>query len=118
MISVNAFASERSSEVTDFVAYWTLTMSKLRRNEKTPTTLADAREFARSAQFETTRSMMGDRLVAGAPDEVARELSRLAADGEVDELMIVTPAPHEARVRSYELIAGETGPRSAGSSAA
>jgi len=110
LISVNAFASERSSEVADFEAYWTLTMAKLRGNEKTPTTLADAREFARSVEYETTRSMMGDRLVAGAPDEVARDLSRLAADGEVDELMIVTPAPqHAARIRSYELIAEQLG---------
>jgi alkanesulfonate monooxygenase SsuD/methylene tetrahydromethanopterin reductase-like flavin-dependent oxidoreductase (luciferase family) len=110
MISVNAFASEDHGEVADFVAYWTLTMAKLRRNEKTRTTLEDAREFARSTQYEVTRSMMGDRLLAGEPDEVARDLDRLAAEGEVDELMVVTPAPeHKARLRSYELIAEALG---------
>jgi luciferase family oxidoreductase group 1 len=110
MISVNAFASERPAEVEDFVAYWTLTMTKLRRNEKTRTTLTEAREFARSADFEVIRSRTGARLVAGSPDEVARELSRLAVDGEVDELMVVTPAPeHAARLRSFELIAAALG---------
>jgi luciferase family oxidoreductase group 1 len=119
MISVNAFASESRAEVEDFVAYWTLTMTKLRRNEKTRTTLAEARDFARSADFELIRSRTGARLVAGSPDEVAGELSRLAIDGEVDELMVVTPGPEQAsRVRSFELIASELGSSSTGSSAA
>jgi alkanesulfonate monooxygenase SsuD/methylene tetrahydromethanopterin reductase-like flavin-dependent oxidoreductase (luciferase family) len=119
MISVNAFASESRAEVEDFVAYWTLTMTKLRRNEKTRTTLAEAREFARSADFEVIRSRTGARLVAGSPDEVATELSRLAFDGEVDELMVVTPAPeHTSRLRSFELIMSALGSSSTGSSAA
>jgi luciferase family oxidoreductase group 1 len=119
MISVNAFASESHAEVEDFVAYWTLTMTKLRRNEKTRTTLAEARDFARSAEYEVVRSRTGMRLVAGAPDEVARELSRLAADGEVDELMVVTPAPdHDARLRSFELIARQLGVADRASTAA
>jgi luciferase family oxidoreductase group 1 len=119
LISVNAFASESPAEVEDFVAYWTLTMTKLRRNEKTRTTLAEAREFARSADFEVIRSRTGARLVAGSPDAVARELSGLAIDGEVDELMVVTPAPdHRARMRSFELIAAELGATTSGSSAA
>ena len=110
MISVNAFASEDHAEVDDFVAYWTLTMTKLRRNERSRTTLAEARDFARSADYEVIRSRTGARLVAGSPDEVAAELSRLALDGEVDELMVVTPAPEQAsRVRSFELIAGQLG---------
>jgi luciferase family oxidoreductase group 1 len=119
LISVNAFASESRSEVEDFVAYWTLTMTKLRRNEKTRTTLAEAREFARSDDFEVIRSRTGARLVAGPPDAVVRELSRLAIEGEVDELMVVTPAPdHAARMRSFELIAAELGSSDTGSSAA
>ena len=119
MISVNAFASEGAAEVEDFVAYWTLNMAKLRRNEKTRTTLAEAREFARSPDFEVIRSRSGARLVAGPPDEVARELSRLAIEGEVDELMVVTPAPDQAaRRRSFELIAVELGSIDTGSTAA
>jgi luciferase family oxidoreductase group 1 len=110
MISVNAFASEDHREVADFVAYWTLTMTKLRRNDKTRTTLDDAREFSHTPDFEVMRSRMGDRVVAGPPDEVAHDLSRLADDGEVDELMVVTPAPdRRARLRSFELLATELG---------
>jgi luciferase family oxidoreductase group 1 len=106
LISVNAFASEDPAQVRDFVAFWTLTMIRLRRNDKTTTTLAEAREFAESADYDHTRALMGDRLVAGPPDEVAGELTRLATAAEVDELMVVSPAPdHAARLRSYELLA-------------
>lgn len=114
MVSVNAFASERPAEVRDFEAYYTLTMVKLRRNERTPTSLDDARAFAASADYDHARWVMGDRMIAGPPDQVARELSRLAAASAADELMIVTPSPdHEARLRSYDLLAQAFAPLSA-----
>src|SRR5262249_45449324 len=96
----------RPSEVRDFESYWTLTMMKLRTNDKTVTTLVDAQAFRETGGYEQARRMMGDRLVAGTPDEVAGELSRLALAAQADELMVVTPAPaHGARIRSSELLA-------------
>ena len=45
-------------------------------------------------------------MVRGAPGAVRDELERLAADYGVDELLVVTVThEHEARRRSYELLA-------------
>lgn len=106
LLSVNAFASHDPGEIDDFTATWALTMHKLRRNIRTRSTLAEAREFLAGPRGPNVRATMAGRLVTGSPDTVADQLTRLAAATEADELMVVTPsADHGARLRSYELIA-------------
>jgi luciferase family oxidoreductase group 1 len=110
LLSTNAFASHDPEEVHDFEAFWTLSMTKIRRGERTPTSLTDAREFAASPRFVQAKATMGARLFAGPPADVADGLRQLATVAGADELMIVTPsADHGARLRSYELLAGELG---------
>jgi alkanesulfonate monooxygenase SsuD/methylene tetrahydromethanopterin reductase-like flavin-dependent oxidoreductase (luciferase family) len=110
LLSTNAFASHDPDEVHDFEAFWTLSMTKIRRGERTPTSLAEAREFAASPRFVQAKATMGARLFAGPPAEVADGLRKLATASDADELMIVTPsADHGARLRSYALLAGELG---------
>ena len=49
---------------------------------------------------------VGRRLVLGTPDAVRAELEQVAADYHADEVIVVSITyDHEARRRSYELIA-------------
>ncbi|PRX96277.1 luciferase family oxidoreductase group 1 [Allonocardiopsis opalescens] len=108
--SVIAFASDDAAEAEDFAAYWTLTMSKMRSNRRTPTSMADAREFQGAPGYAAAREAMGPRLFTGTPSQIGNRLRRLAEAGAADEVMIATPHPElAARERSFELLAKEFG---------
>jgi alkanesulfonate monooxygenase SsuD/methylene tetrahydromethanopterin reductase-like flavin-dependent oxidoreductase (luciferase family) len=61
----------------------------------------------------------GRRAIAGTPDHVKAELEQLARDYVAEEVIVVTIThDHEARKRSYELIAEAFGLTSASAAAA
>lgn len=67
-------------------------------------------EEARAHRYDETELALaatyGGNRIAGGPAKVARELASLAAAAEADELMVTTAIhSHEARKRSYTLIA-------------
>ena len=50
------------------------------------------------------------RLFVGTPDDIAERLAALVSATRADEIMITTPVfDHEARVRSYRLLAEPVG---------
>ncbi|GAA3725085.1 LLM class flavin-dependent oxidoreductase [Salinactinospora qingdaonensis] len=108
--SVIAFATEDAEEAEDFAAFWALQMSKVRSNGRTPTSMAQAREFRSDSHYQLTRRSMADRMFVGQPAEVAQRVRAVAEQAHADEVVIATPMPvADARRRSFELLAVEFG---------
>lgn len=108
--SVIAFASEDADLAEDFAAFWSLTMTKLRSGETTPTSLTEAREFRTTSRYRAIRRSMADRMFVGEPGEVAGGIRAVATQAHADEVVIATPMPDSAaRRRSLELLASEFG---------
>jgi luciferase family oxidoreductase group 1 len=75
-----------------------------------PTPEAAAAEMGAEPQPMQVRSGEWPRYVYGNPELVAETLERIAKEAGVDELAVVTIThDHEARCRSYELLAGVLG---------
>ncbi|WP_067970245.1 MsnO8 family LLM class oxidoreductase [Nocardiopsis trehalosi] len=108
--SAVAFASEDPGEVADFVAFWALYGAVLRSGAGAAPTGEDVRAFRAGPRFDAARRALADRVVAGAPDEVARRLRAIAAMAYADEVVVATPEPDPARRRrSLELLAAGFG---------
>ena len=73
LLSTNAFASHDPDEVRDFEAFWLPEHDKIRRGERTPTSLVEARELRRLTVVRQGQATM-------APDSSpARPLRRPTA---------------------------------------
>jgi alkanesulfonate monooxygenase SsuD/methylene tetrahydromethanopterin reductase-like flavin-dependent oxidoreductase (luciferase family) len=82
-------------------------MAFLRRGELVPVPSIDkAMRYVRSQQLDMRNPNGGRRRVIGAPDAVRAGIERVAEEYGADEVIVVTITyDHEARRRSYELIA-------------
>jgi luciferase family oxidoreductase group 1 len=68
--------------------------------------VAEAAAFLRDHPEALAAAVRSRRSILGAPDDVRREIERVAADYQADEVMIVTIThEHAVRARSYELVA-------------
>lgn len=71
-----------------------------------PPTLDEAANHRYTPAEEATRQSSVGRFAIGSPGRVKAQVERLAADGQIDELMAVSTIPdHEAQIRSHQLIA-------------
>lgn len=101
-MSVLAYASDDDTAVREFEAGWALTIANIRRGIREPLRPEQVRELAGSETFRADPN----RMVTGAPAIVATRLRELAAEAQVDELVIVTPSiDRDRRIESYAAIA-------------
>ncbi|GLU47907.1 LLM class flavin-dependent oxidoreductase [Nocardiopsis ansamitocini] len=106
--SVVAFASDDDEESEDFAAYWALTMTKLRSNVRTPTSLDEARAFRTGERYASIRAAMADRLFTGTPDEVGARVRAVAEQARADEVVLAVPMPDPLlRHKALRLLATE-----------
>lgn len=104
-ISVLAFASEDPDQITLFEAGWALTMLNLRRGIREPLRPEEVVAFAASPEFRDA-PRDDDRMAVGPADAVVERLRALQAEGETDEVVVVTPGlDRAARIASFEAIA-------------
>lgn len=104
-ISVLAFASDDPEQVTRFEAGWALTMLNLRRNIREPLRPEDVEAFAASPEFRDA-PRDASRMAVGPAEQVVERLRELQAEGETDEVVVVTPSLDRAsRIASFEAIA-------------
>jgi luciferase family oxidoreductase group 1 len=107
-VGVNVICAATSEEALRLAASVRLWRRRLRMGDPGPVpTVEEALEELGERALERPRD--GERrLVIGSPVEVRVELEELAERYGVDELVVLTLChDHAARVRSYELLAGE-----------
>jgi luciferase family oxidoreductase group 1 len=107
-VGVNVICAATSEEALRLAASVRLWRRRLRMGDPGPVpTVEEALEELGERALERPRD--GERrLVIGSPVEVRVELEELAERYGVDELVVLTLChDHSARVRSYELLAGE-----------
>lgn len=81
-------------------------------------TVEAALEFESQQRIPVASFPARKPLICGGPDKVATELTKLAADYDTDEVLVLTIVhDHEARVRSYELVAKALGNGAVGNGA-
>ncbi len=106
-VAVWALAADTHEEAERLASSSRMAMHKLRRGELIPVPPVEEAVAWLEAQG-VGRS--GRRMVLGTPGEVRAGLERLAADYGAEEVIVVTIThAHEARRRSYELIAEAVG---------
>ncbi len=67
----------------------------------------EAAEYPFTPQEAAVASSIAGRIIVGTPETVCDRIAELAARTQADELMVTTMVHgHEARLRSYELLAG------------
>ena len=109
--AVAAIVAETDAEANRLATSWDLNWLRRRRGESLPyPSPEEAAAFTYSADERARVQAHRDRLFFGDPDMVTRQLRAFAQETRADEIMITTPVfDHQARRRSYELLAREWG---------
>jgi luciferase family oxidoreductase group 1 len=115
LVAAWAICAETDAEAQRLAASSRMTLRLLRRGQLIPVPPPEkALRYLESEGVEATGPLPGRRGIIGAPDSVRAGLEELVSDYGADELMLVTITyDHEARRRSYELIAEAFGLREA-----
>ncbi len=113
--AVAAIVADTDAEADGLATSWDLNWLRRRRGETLPyPSPEEAAAFVYSDSERARVLQHRDRLFFGSPDSVVRQLRAFAQETKADELMITTPVfDHQARRRSYELLAREWGIMSA-----
>jgi alkanesulfonate monooxygenase SsuD/methylene tetrahydromethanopterin reductase-like flavin-dependent oxidoreductase (luciferase family) len=102
IVCVSAICADTDEEAERLAASGRMAFSMLRQGRPIPVPPVDKA----LRYLESRPPPSGRRAVLGAPDTVKRELEAIAKAYDADEVMVVTIThSHEARRRSYELIA-------------
>ena len=114
MIGVSAICAETDEEAERLASSVTMAMRLLRRGELIPVPTPETAERflaqdgprRRVLDGAATRGPGSRRMIVGAPDTVRRGIEQVAAEYGAQEVLVVTIVhDHEARRRSYELVA-------------
>lgn len=107
MLATSVFCGETSEEAADVATLLGMIWARLSRGiTGAPPTLEEARAYRASSAAGATAQPFAARGVIGTVDQVTQDLQALAAEGQVNELMLLTMVPDLAmRRRSYELLA-------------
>ena len=99
--------AETDEQAQHLAASSRMTLTMLRRNELIPVPPPEkAVEFLARESKPTTGNLPGRRGIIGSPETVRAGIEELAAEYGADEVIVVTITyDHEARRRSYELLA-------------
>jgi luciferase family oxidoreductase group 1 len=113
LVAAWTICAETDEEAQHLAASSRMTLRLLRRGRLIPVPPPEkALRYLESEGVETTGPLPGRRGIIGSPDTVRAGLEELAESYGADELMLVTITyDHEARRRSYELIADAFGLR-------
>ena len=105
MVSVAAIAAETDEQAERLAASVRMAITLLRLGRPVPVPPVET-ALAFLAEAAGADAVLDRRVVVGSPAAVRSELEEVATEYQADELMIVTIThSHEARRRSYELIA-------------
>lgn len=104
-------AADTDEEAEHLALSHRVAMRALRRGRPIPFPAPDVAERMLRAEGEDpSRPAEGRRMIVGAPDRVRDEVQQLARDYGASEVIVVTIThDHEARKRSYELVASAFG---------
>ena len=99
--------AETDEQAQHLAASSRMTLTMLRRNELIPVPPPEkAIEFLAREGKPTTGTLPGRRGIIGSPEKVRAGIEQLAAEYAADEVIVVTITyDHDARRRSYELLA-------------
>ena len=99
--------AETDEQAQHLAASSRMTLTMLRRNELIPVPPPEkAIEFLAREGKPTTGTLPGRRGIIGSPEKVRAGIEQLAAEYTADEVIVVTITyDHDARRRSYELLA-------------
>lgn len=99
--------AETDEQAQHLAASSRMTLTMLRRNELIPVPPPEkAIEFLVREDKPTTGNLPGRRGIIGSPEKVRAGIEQLAAEYAADEVIVVTITyDHDARRRSYELLA-------------
>ncbi len=111
ILTVAAVVAETDEEADRLASSWDLNWLRRRRGELLPyPSPSEALAFSYSADERARVKEHRSRLFVGSPETVARGLRAIAAATKADEMMITSPLfDHQARRRSYDLLATEWG---------
>jgi luciferase family oxidoreductase group 1 len=101
---IGADTDEEAERLASSVKLWRLQLDKGDPGQVPSVEEALGRQYSDMERARMAQS--SDRLIIGGPDRVKAELEKLADTYGVEEVMVVTIVPdHQARRRSYELLA-------------
>lgn len=105
--AVCAETTEKAEELAMSNLLWNVLQAKGEGEEGVPT-VDEALSYPFSAEEQEMVDKAKEKMVIGNPQEVKQQLEHLQQAYQADEWMIVTIThDHEARIKSYELIANE-----------
>lgn len=110
-IGLAVLAAETEEEAIRLSASWRVAFSLLRRGQPVPVPPPEkALRFLAREGKDPAEPPRSGRRIAGTPDRVREEVERIAAAYGAEEVVLLTIThDHEARRRSYELLAREFG---------
>jgi luciferase family oxidoreductase group 1 len=110
-VAVWALAAETEEQARLLATSGRMLFTLLRRGRLIPVPPPEkALRFLESEGVDPASPHRGRRTVVGTPEQVRTGLERIAADYSAEEVIVVTIAhDHQARRRSYELLAAEFG---------
>jgi luciferase family oxidoreductase group 1 len=105
--AVAAIVADTDEEADRLASSWDLNWLRRRRGESLPyPSPEEAQAFAANDQERARMRDHRERLFWGSPERVAEKLRAFAQATKADEIMMTTPVfDHQARRRSYELLA-------------
>ena len=111
ILAIAAICAETDEQADELASSLDLSFLRLRAGRRGPVpSLEEARAYAYTdVEREQVRANRG-RFFIGSPETVRAQIEELAGRTQADEVMVTTNVhSHEARVRSYELLAGAFG---------
>jgi luciferase family oxidoreductase group 1 len=111
MVAVWAICAETESEARTLAASFQMMMTLLYRGQLIPIPPVEkALEFLKAEGISPGELPPGRRMIVGTPAQVRNGIETVAAEYHADEVMLVNILHnHQARMRSYELVASEFG---------
>lgn len=110
-VAVWAICADTDAEAERLSLSFRMMMTMLFRGRSIPVpAIEKAERFLAEEGLASDQVPVGRRMITGAPGRVREEIEKVAREYEAEEVLIVNILhSHEARLRSYELIAREFG---------
>lgn len=110
-VAVWAICADTDTEAERLSLSFRMMMTMLFRGRSMPVpTIEKAERFLAEEGLLPDQAPAGRRIITGAPGRVREEIEKVAREYEAEEVLVVNILhSHEARLRSYELIAREFG---------
>jgi alkanesulfonate monooxygenase SsuD/methylene tetrahydromethanopterin reductase-like flavin-dependent oxidoreductase (luciferase family) len=110
MVALNVIAVETDQEAQRLATTLQQQFLHLMRGNEVPLQppVDDIRDLATSYEIESLQNSLGSSIV-GSPETVKEKLQKFIDESEADEIMAIAQVfDHQARLRSYEILADIT----------